>query len=78
MTSWYIDPCYDPMQELHDAQADIEMLKGNCLQLAHAYNDQSQLVQQLVEQNKRLVDMLQRINKEIVDITYKLDDLSEH
>jgi cell shape-determining protein MreC len=65
MTSHWIDPTFDPLQELHDCKQEILTLKQqqfefqhNLLQVAQAFNQHSQLVKQLLEQNRDLNDML--------------------
>jgi hypothetical protein len=70
MTKWHIDPTYDPMQDLEDCKQNIEMLKGNVLQVAAAYNDQSAMIQQLINQNRGLVSMM-------ADLSIQLQKYSE-
>jgi hypothetical protein len=68
MTKWYVDPTYDPLQDLHDCKTDIAMLKNNILQVAAAYNDQSDTIKQLMEQNQKLVKMMVILNDHIEEL----------
>jgi mevalonate kinase len=71
MTKWYVDPTYDPLQDLQDCKTDITMLKGNILQVAAAYNDQSDTIKQLMEQNQKLVKMMIILNDHIDELLTK-------
>ena len=66
MTSHWIDPSFDPLQELHDCKQEILQLKQQQLEfqnslweVARAFNQQSHLVRQLLDQNKDLNSILQ-------------------
>lgn len=65
----FIDPSYDPMQDLQDAKEQIEFLKrelfelqGNFHRLVQAHNAQGNLVRQVAEQNTQLLEQLSWIN----------------
>lgn len=70
---WYVDPTYDPMQDLEDCKMNIEMLKGNCLQIAKAYNDQSHTVQTLMDQNQKLVKMMMQLNDQMEQLSSQIN-----
>jgi hypothetical protein len=60
------DPSFDPLEELHYCKQELLRLKQEQLQLQHnvyevarAFNQQSSLVKQLLDQNRDLNDMLQ-------------------
>jgi hypothetical protein len=66
MTSHWIDPSFDPLQELHECKQEILSLKQQQLEFQHslwevarAFNQQSQLVRNLLDQNRDLNNILQ-------------------
>ncbi len=56
MTNWYIDPSFDPMQELKDLKEAHE-------QLADCHNQLVALVQDLSNQHNEVIKLL-RYNKD--------------
>jgi hypothetical protein len=56
MSHW-IDPSFDPLEELHQAKQKIALLENNFLQLVMAHNKQSDLIKQIYDQNTQLLDM---------------------
>jgi hypothetical protein len=48
MSHWYIDPSFDPLQELHDLKQQHE-------HLAQCHNQLAQTVRELMEQNRQLL-----------------------
>lgn len=75
MTSWFIDPSFDPLQELQDCRERSELALTNTHQLAAAFNDQSEMIKILSEQNRSLITMISKANLEIVDLIQQVEEL---
>ena len=65
MNHW-IDPSFDPMQDLHDCKQEIAELKrqqyqvhNNIMEIARAFNHQTEMIKKVLDQNKDLNDILQ-------------------
>lgn len=65
MSHW-IDPNFDPLEELHHCKQELLAVKQEQLRLQHnvyeiarAFNQQSDLVKQLLDQNRDLNEILQ-------------------
>jgi hypothetical protein len=56
MTHW-IDPNFDPLEELHQTKQKLALLENNFLQLVMAHNKQGELIKQIYDQNTQLLDM---------------------
>ena len=56
MSHW-IDPSFDPLEELHQTKQKLALLEANFLQLVMAHNQQSDLIKQIYSQNTQLLDM---------------------
>lgn len=62
---WEIDPSFDPLQDLREAQEQIAFLQnelfqlqGNFHRLVQAHNAQSNLVKQIALQNTQLLEQM--------------------
>jgi len=69
MTSWHVDPSFDPLEDLRTAQEEIAFLKkelfqlqGNFHRLVQAHNAQANLVKQVAGQNTQLLEQLAHIH----------------
>ena len=73
MTKWFVDPSYDPMQDLQDCKEYCEIMKVNAHHMTLAINDQQNMIAQLNEQNKRLLRMISNANQDIVRLYKELE-----
>jgi ribosome-binding ATPase YchF (GTP1/OBG family) len=69
MTSWHVDPSFDPLEDLRTAQEEVAFLKkelfqlqGNFHKLVQAHNAQANLVKQIARQNTELLEQMNWVN----------------
>lgn len=81
MSNWWVDPNYDPMQELHECKLALQHQGGIINQLINGINAHDELLAQLTEQNRKLLNLyqisqqeIQRLNEEIM-IAHELSNL---
>jgi nitrous oxide reductase len=56
MSHW-IDPKFDPLEELHQTKQKLAHLESNFMQLVMAHNKQAELIKQIYDQNTQLLEM---------------------
>jgi hypothetical protein len=69
---WNIDPPYDPMQTLQNHQEALQLLQINQREILRAVNDHANLVNELSQQNKMLLNLIKEQKREIIDLQLEL------
>lgn len=75
MTSWYVDPSFDPLEELRACTERSELAIANTHALGAAFNDQSEMIKLLSEQNQKLAIMIGQANREIMGLIQQVEEL---
>jgi ABC-type transporter Mla subunit MlaD len=73
--SWWIDPTYDPMQDLYDCKREITNLISALNQLISAHNQNTEMIAQLTQQNRQLLEMYAKSMAEINTLQRDIDQL---
>jgi hypothetical protein len=77
MSKWWVDPTYDPMQELHDCKTEINNIGGFLNQLANGINAHDELLVELTNQNRKLLQLYQSSQQEIQHLTEEIQIMHE-
>jgi peptidoglycan hydrolase CwlO-like protein len=70
---WWIDPAYDPMQELQDCKREIVHLGSALNQLIVAHNNNTTMIDQLTRQNRQLLELYKGAQREINTLQREID-----
>ena len=65
---WWVDPTYDPMQDLHDCKHNISLL-------APAMKQHAEVINELIRQNSKLTDIVHQDRLEIALLSKELLNL---
>lgn len=73
---WWVDPAWDPMQELQDCKREIIRMSQVINQLIQATNTNDHNITCLVQQNQQLTGLYRRSQCEITKLTEELERLT--
>lgn len=65
---WWVDPTYDPMQDLHDCKNNINLM-------APAMQQHAKVISELINQNNKLTDIVQQDRLEIALLSKEMLNL---
>lgn len=74
---WWVDPSFDPMEDLHQAKMTILQLQHNERVLLGAINEQSQMLKDLSLQHRDVTAILNRQSREIVKMRQTIQELTQ-
>lgn len=72
---WWVDPSFDPLQDLHECKREIQRLTHIVNKLIQANNIHDQSIVDLANQNTSLVTLYRKSQREIVKLNLELDEL---
>lgn len=72
---WWVDPTYDPMQDLHDCKYNISLM-------APAVKQHAEIINELIRQNSKLTEIVEQdrieialLAKRVLDLTHRIEIL---
>ena len=78
-------PDFDPLEKLEQLETgfqvhhnDINQMKHNIVQLARAYNEQSEFVKQLVNQIVSQTEICHKLQAEVIVLEQRLKEIEDH
>lgn len=74
MTKWWVDPNFDPLEDLQTVMRYAEVSRQNTKSLVQALNDQHEQIVVLTRQNQQLLAMIENINHRLNLVTKEISE----